>query len=231
MKRMAFWMIGLMLVACATMGTARQASPGGRPRLPRPLPPEAFTTPTNYVLIVNHDGAVDDAWLAGQCEYMHKQLRVAFRHETAGGALGADPRAFVEAVRARHHGQARLIIVLSEEEGLTPILTAPYAHWVVMDAGWVKAGGGDTDLLNLRMGKRVYQALGHCIGAGLRMEREAVMRYTPTPEALDDCLSHGFHPLNSNVFMIVQQAIGLDDVRLRPRQELIDLGILQMPSE
>ena len=82
-------------------------------------------------------------------------------------------------------------------------------------------------MLNLRMGKRVFQALGHCVGAGYRAEREAVMRYTPTPEALDACLSHGFHPLNSNAFMIVQQAIGLDPVRLRPRQELIDMGIIQ----
>lgn len=206
---------------------AQKPTPVGRPRLPHPLPAEAFTTPTNYVLVVNHAGAVDEAWLTEECEIISKQLRVAVRHETTEGAIGADPRAFVAAVRARHEDKAKIVVVLSEEAGLTPILTAPYELWVVMDAAWVKAGGGEEAVLNLRMGKRVFQALGHCIGAGYRMEREAVMRYTPTPEALDDCLSHGFHPFNSNAFMIVQQAIGLDSVRLRPRQELIDEGILQ----
>lgn len=195
--------------------------------LPRPLPPEAFTTPSNYILVVNLDGAVDDQWLTEECELMKKQLRVSVVAEKAEGETGSEPRKFIEAVRARHEDKAKIVLVLSKETGLTPILTAPYEYWVVMDAGWVKAGGGDDATVNLRMGKRLFQALGHCIGAGYRQEREAVMRYTPTPAALDDCLSHGFHPLNSNIFFIVQKAIGLDDIRLRPRKELIDMGILK----
>ncbi len=195
--------------------------------LPRPLPPEAFTTPTNYILVVNLGEAVDEGWLEGECELMKKQLRVAVRAEKAEGETGSDPRKFIESVRAKHEGKAKIVLILSKETGLTPILTAPYEYWAVMDAGWVKAGGGDDATVNLRMGKRLFQALGHCIGAGYRQEREAVMRYTPTPAALDDCLSHGFHPLNSNIFFIVQKAIGLDDIRLRPRKELIDMGILK----
>ena len=96
-----------------------------------------------------------------------------------------------------------------------------------MDAGWVKRGGGDAAVVNERMGKRVYQALGACCGAAYHPEREAVMRYSPTPESLDDCLSHNFHPLNSNAFSIVARAIGLDPVRLRPRKELLEMGLLQ----
>ena len=53
------------------------------------------------------------------------------------------------------------------------------------------------------------------------------MRYTPEPEGMDDCLSHGFHPLNSQNFDIVRRGIGLDGIRLRPRQELVEMGILQ----
>ncbi len=195
--------------------------------LPRPLPPEAFTTPLNYLLIVNLDGAVDDQWLADECALMEKQLRVSVVAEKAEGETGSNPRKFIESTRAKHDDKAKIVMVLSKEKGLTPILTAPYEYWVVMDAGWVKAGGGDDETVNLRMGKRLFQALGHCIGAGYRQEREAVMRYTPTPAALDDCLSHGFHPLNSNIFFIVQKAIGLDDIRLRPRKELIEMGILK----
>ncbi len=96
-----------------------------------------------------------------------------------------------------------------------------------MDAGWVKRGGGDEEKINYRMERRIFQALGHCIGAGYRMERESVMRYTPVPEALDDCLSHGFHPLNSNIFLVVAKGIGLELVSLRPRKELIEMGVLK----
>lgn len=205
----------------------RPEAPPAFGALPRPLPPEAFTTPSNYILVVNLDGAVDDQWLAEECELMKKQLRVSVIAEKAEGETGSDPRKFVESLRAKHDGKAKMVLVLSKEKGLTPILTAPYEYWAVMDADWVKAGGGDDETVNLRMGKRLFQALGHCIGAGYRQEREAVMRYTPTPAALDDCLSHGFHPLNSNIFFVVQKAIGLDDIRLRPRKELIDMGILK----
>jgi|GEM_PF-3569377 len=227
MRKLSFVFAFLCLCVFVFSARAQNSSPAGRRVGRQPLPPEAFTTPTNYVLIVNHAGAVNTAWLAEQCEYMSKQLRVAVLHDSAEGVIHTDPRAFVATVRARHEGKAKIVLVLSEEATLTPMLTAPYEHWVIMDAAWVKAGGGDEEVLNLRMGKRVFQAFGHCVGAGYRMEREAVMRYTPTPEALDECLSHGFHPLNSNAFMIVQQAIGLDSVRLRPRQELIDMGIIQ----
>lgn len=183
--------------------------------------------PTNYMVVVNHNGAVDAKWLDGECAYMGKQLRVSVRAETADGKIGSDAREFVKTIRAQHGDKAKIVIVVSKEADLTPILTAPYENWVVMDAAWVVKGGGTPEKINERMGKRIYQALGHCIGAGHRAEREAVMRYTPTPEALDDCLSHGFHPLNSNIFDTVQRAIGLDAIRMRPRKELIDAGILK----
>ena len=141
--------------------------------------------------------------------------------------IGNYPRAFVKAIRAKHDDKAKIVLVISQEPGMTPILAAPYEYWAMMDASWVKAGGGDDATINLRMGKRLFQCLGHCIGAGYRQEREAVMRYTPTPAALDDCLSHGFHPLNSNIFFLVQNAIGLEGIRLRPRKELIAEGILK----
>lgn len=127
---------------------------------------------------------------------------------------------------------AKMLVILAEGEGLPPVLASPYENWVVMDAGWVKRGGGDAALVNERMGKRVYQALGACCGAAYHPEREAVMRYSPTPESLDECLSHNFHPLNSNAFSIVARAVGLDPVRLRPRKELVEMGLLQpRPAE
>lgn len=231
MRKSLFVVVFLFVSGSFFSVSAQDSAPVRPPRLRRPLPAEAFTTPTNYVLIVNHADAVNETWLAEECEHMSNQLRVTVRYDSAEGSIRTDPRAFVVAVRARHEGKAKIVVVLSEETGLTPMLTAPYEYWVVMDAAWVKAGGGTDEVLNLRMGKRVFQALGHCIGAGYRMEREAVMRYTPTPELLDDCLSHGFHPFNSQAFMIVQQAIGLDEIRLRPRKELIEMGVFQAPHE
>lgn len=223
--------VGSVMTASAAVASAGvTAGSNGTVRVrhaPVVLPPEAFTVPKNYVLVVNHKGAVDDKWLEGECDLMRKQLRVAVRFEDADGMIGNDPRAFVKAIRAKHDDKAKIVLVISQEPGMTPILAAPYEYWAMMDASWVKAGGGDDATINLRMGKRLFQCLGHCIGAGYRQEREAVMRYTPTPTALDDCLSHGFHPLNSNIFFLVQNAIGLEGIRLRPRKELIAEGILK----
>ena len=206
-----------------------EAAAPAEPKRPvrRALPPEAFTTPTNYVLVVNHKGAVDAAWLGEHCAFMQKQLQAAVKMDDADGEIGADPRAFVQAVRVRHGENAKIVIVVSKEPGLAPVLASPYEYWTVMDAAWVEKAGGDAAQRNDRMGKRIYQALGHCVGAGYRIEREAVMRYTPEPKGMDDCLSHGFHPLNSQIFDTVRRGIGLDGVRLRPRQELVELGILQ----
>ena len=214
--------------ATATPDGAEVAAPAA-PKRParRALPPEAFTTPTNYVLVVNHKGALDSAWLGEHCAFMQKQLQAAVKMDAADGEIGADPRAFVQTVRARHGGNAKIVIVVSKEPGLAPVLASPYEYWSVMDAAWVEKAGGDAAVRNDRMGKRIYQALGHCVGAGYRIEREAVMRYTPEPEGMDDCLSHGFHPLNSQNFDIVRRGIGLDGIRLRPRQELVEMGILQ----
>ena len=136
-----------------------------------------------------------------------KQLQAAVKMDDADGEIGTDPRAFVQAVRARHGGNAKIVIVVSKEPGLAPVLASPYEYWSVMDAAWVEKAGGDAAVRNDRMGKRIYQALGHCVGAGYRIEREAVMRYTPEPEGMDDCLSHGFHPLNSQNFDIVRRGI------------------------
>lgn len=193
-------------------------------RRPRKMPPEAFVRPDTYLLLVNHNGAVDSEWLAEQAKFMEEQLSVVVKTEELGGAIGGA----VKVIRGFENGEnAKIIIILSEEEGIPAILTSPYEYWAIMDAGWVKKGGGDTETLNTRMGKRIFQALGHCIGAGHRVEREAVMRFTPTPTDLDDCLSRGFHPLNSNIFMIVQKHIGLERIRLRPVAELIEMGIIE----
>ena len=209
--------------------TKSAADAGVRFVLPRgtTLPPDAFTSPTNFILLVNHNGALDKEWLDGESDHMQKQLRVKVQAEAAEGEIGSNAQAYVDSIRDKHAGNAKIVIVVSEEAGLSPILAAPYDNWVVMDAGWVKRGGGDQEKIDYRMARRIFQALGHCIGAGYRMEREAVMRYTPTPEALDDCLSHGFHPLNSNIFMVVAQGIGLDTITPRPRDELIKLGVLK----
>ncbi|MGI5869693.1 MAG: hypothetical protein ACOX9C_09665 [Kiritimatiellia bacterium] len=206
---------------------APDAAPARKRPVRRALPPEAFTTPTNYVLVVNHDGALEAAWLDQQCAFMQKQLQVAVKSDAATGEIGDSPRAFVQGVRARHGDNAKIVVVVSKEAGLSPLLASPSEYWTVMDAAWIEKAGGDDALRDERMGKRIFQALGHCVGAGYRLEREAVMRHTPTPEAMDDCLSRGFHPLNSQIFDTVSRGIGLDAIRLRPRKELVELGILQ----
>ena len=214
---------------------AETPAPAQQPAAPRParraLPPEAFTTPSNYVALVNVNGAVDSDWLAQQASAMQRSLMVGVKAKTvelseeAADAL-ADRRAFAKNLFGTMP-EAKILVILADGEDLPPVLASPYENWVVMDAGWVKRGGGDAALVNDRMGKRIYQALGACCGAAYHPEREAVMRYSPTPESLDDCLSHNFHPLNSNAFSIVARALGLDPVRLRPRKELVEMGLLQ----
>ncbi|MBQ3811144.1 MAG: hypothetical protein II839_10040 [Kiritimatiellae bacterium] len=241
------------------------SAPASAPAAPvrRGLPPEAFTTPTNFVYLVDLSGEVragrgtdgawlPENWLEDQAAAMQRSLQVGVKtahgpFEDRDGASsepfvssphlslswpdgdaggGDDPR-FVARRLFKLFPDAKILVILAEGENLPPVLASPYENWVVMDAGWVKRGGGDAALLADRMGKRVYQALGACCGAAYHPEREAVMRYSPTPEALDECLSHNFHPLNSNAFSIVARAVGLDPVRLRPRKELLEMGILK----
>ena len=206
------------------------AAPAPRPAR-RGLPPEAFTTPTNFVALVNVGGAVDPAWLETQAAEMRRSLQVGVKTvDCAAGPAGepgtGDFRALARTLAAGHP-DSKIFVILAEGEDLPPVLASPYEHWVVMDAGWVKKGGGDEAKVGERMGKRVYQALGACCGAAYRPERESVMRYSPTPESLDECLSRNFHPMNANAFSVVAGAVGLDPVRLRPRKELVEMGILK----
>ena len=217
------------LCACATFAqqepaAAPAAAPGG---MTRSLPPEAFTTTTNYILVVNLNSVVDSEWLDEHAVYMSSQLSCGVSNVVEKGEVGADVRSYVRKLRAKHEGKAKIVIILSDERDIAPILASPYEFWAVMDANWVKAGGGDAETLNIRMGKRIFQTLGHVIGAGHRMEREAVMRFTPVPQLLDEALSRGFHPLNSGIFMQLQRHIGLDSRRPRPLKELIEMGIIK----
>ena len=202
--------------------------PSARPR--HSIPPEAFTTPTNFVALVSVGGAVPLDWLSSQASEMQRSLMCGFRafeeEAAAEGGVAASPAAGAAAFFAAHP-DARIVVFLADGPGLEPVLASPYGNWAVMDAGWVKRGGGAEELVMDRMGKRVYQTLGALCGAGYRPEPQAVMRYSATPEALDACLSHNFHPLNSNAFSTVAGAVGLDPVRLRPRKELEAEGILQ----
>lgn len=222
-----FAVTSLFAQSAEPAATPAAATPAMRRPVRRMLPPEAFTTPTNYVLLVNHQKAVDSTWLAEQAGQMQRQLQSLVKVADLDEALSADPRPFIQSIRDAHEGKAKIVVVLSKDSSFQPILASPYEFWSIMNTEWVEKGGGDSALIHDRMGKRIYQALGHCIGAGYRIERESVMRFTPTPEALDDCLSHGFHPLNSQIFLHVQKAIGLDGIRLRPRKELIEMGILK----
>ena len=228
-----------LLLAAALPAAAQTAAPAAEAPAPaaqaparparRPLPPEAFTTPTNFVVLVNVNGAVDPAWLGEQAAAMQRSLMVGVKAVSMEEKNPAPVRSGREFALGLFDlvPDAKILVILAEGEDLPPILASPYEHWVVMDAGWVKRGGGDADLVNDRMGKRIYQAIGACCGAAYHPEPQAVMRYSPTPESLDQCLSHNFHPLNLNAFSIVARAVGLDPVRLRPRKELVELGIIK----
>lgn len=257
--------ISSLLLSAALCAAAQEPAPASAPAAaPRParraLPPEAFTTPTNFVALVDLDGNLHvglgtdgawlpEGWLEEQAAAMQRSLMVGVKavhgpfpaaDVDESDSFGLEPPP-LSGARPRETARrlsellpdAKILVILAEGGDIPPILASPYENWVVMDAGWVKRGGGDSTILADRMGKRIYQALGACCGAAYHPEREAVMRYSPTPASLDDCLSHNFHPLNSNAFSIVARAIGLDPVRLRPRKELIELGLLQprLPRE
>lgn len=202
-----------------------EAKEPARRRIPK-FPPEAYIIPESHLLIINHNNAVDADWLETERAHFQKQLNVNVKVANTSDEFGTDARAFALAQKAKADKNAKIILIITEDEDAPAIISAPYEYWAVMNSGWVKAGKTDEATMNLRMGKRLFQTLGHCIGAGHRVEKEACMRYTTTPEGMDDCLSHGFHPLNSNIFMIVQKDIGLQSIRLRPRDELIEMGIL-----
>ena len=223
------------------------AMPGGRathgPR-PRParraLPPEAFTPPSNFVALVNiarpGGDAVDPVWLEKLATSMQRSLQTGFHAVRLERPTHEDPLPALRDLafqilkkdfsEENFPGGAKLVVLFDDAPGLPPILASPYEGWCVMDAGWVKRGGGDESLQAERMGKRAWQALGAMCGASYRPEREAVMRFCPVPEALDECLSHNFHPLNANAFSFVAHAVGLSPVRIKPRAELEALGIL-----
>lgn len=232
--------IGLLSLACVICGMAyestavevpapaaqkNEAKESARRRIPK-FPPEAYIIPESHLLIINHNNAVDADWLETERAHFQKQLNVNVKVVDSADEFGTDARAFALAQKAKADKNAKIILIITENEDAPAIISAPYEYWAVMNSGWVKAGKADEATMNLRMGKRLFQTLGHCIGAGHRVEKEACMRYTTTPEGMDDCLSHGFHPLNSNIFMIVQKDIGLESIRLRPRDELIEMGIL-----
>lgn len=206
---------------------AKQQKPlkPGRSRAPK-FPPEAYIIPESHLLIINHNNAVAPAWLEEERAHFQKQLNVNVKVANTSDEFGTDARAFALSQKAKADKNAKIILIITEDEDAPAIISAPYEYWAVMNSNWVKAGNADEATTNLRMGKRLFQTLGHCIGAGHRVEREACMRYTTTPEGMDDCLSHGFHPLNSNIFMIVQKDLGLQSIRLRPRDELIEMGLL-----
>lgn len=224
--------VPFLLAAFSFCAFGEEPSPQPEGKVPRRrmvLPPEAFTQPTNHLLVVNLDSAVEQTWLTNQCAYMQRQLMVNVKwmdRKLAENESLSNLRGLVSAIRAEDP-LAPMVLLLAKGPDLAPIMASPYEYWACMDAGWVEAGGGEPALIQDRMGKRLFQTLGFCIGAGNRMEREAVMRFTPTPAALDDALSHGFHPLNSNVFSVVAQGIGLETIRLRPRKELLEIGILK----
>ena len=230
-------LLSLFVLAVTLGASAQEASPPvSKPTSPvcQSLPPEAFTMPSNYVALVNLGGAVDRTWHEEQAAAMQRSLMVGVKAKELELRVDGEVSVASKPVdRATVLGlfdvfpKAKIIVVLADGDGLAPILASPYENWVVMDAGWVKRGGGDAAVVNDRMGKRIYQALGACCGAAYHPEREAVMRYSPTPASLDECLSHNFHPLNSNAFAIVSRAVGLDPVRLRPRKELLEMGILK----
>ena len=215
-----------LFAAAALCASAQEPAPAPARR---GLPPEAFTTPTNFVALVNVNGAVDPAWLEGQAAAMQRSLMVGVKAvslEEKNPAPVRPGRDFALGLFDLFP-DAKILVVLADGEGLAPILASPYENWVIMDAGWVKRGGGDETLVLDRMGKRVYQALGACCGAAYHPEREAVMRHSPTPESLDECLSHNFHPMNANAFSIAARAAGLVPIRLRPRKELVEMGLLK----
>lgn len=226
--------VQILLAASAAVASLAAGDPLAAPSAPPPvrprrrIPAEAFTVPTNFVALVSVGGAVPSGWLSSQALEMQRSLMCGFRAYEEDPSCGvASSPASCAAAFFSAHPEVRMAVFVAEGPGLEPVLASPYGNWAVMDAGWVKRGGGGEELVLDRMGKRVYQTLGALCGAGYRPEPQAVMRYSASPEALDECLSHNFHPLNSNSFSTVARAVGLDPVRLRPRKELEKEGVLQ----
>lgn len=211
---------------CAAALAALALSASAKTTVRTGLPREAFTVPTNHVLIASVGGAVDAAWLAEFCKGLEMSLHVGVKAESVEATPEelACPRKLAGRLMKADE-KTRMVILLETGENLPPILASPYEFWALMDAGWVKRGS-DASMLDERMGKRIYQTIGACAGAGNRAERQAVVRRSPTPESLDLCLSRNFHPFNQMAFFEAAEAAGLDLISLRPEEELVAEGIV-----
>lgn len=216
--------------AAPVVGTATGASTA-KPRGPSPAAlalfrnPDAWIVPATHVAFVNHRGAVDAAWLDELAATLQRELRMAVKVVPSDAEGVADSLALAGQVRAALPAEAKVFVVLTRLAG-DPVLASPQKGWAVMNVDWVNAAPADEAKRKERMAKQVYRALGFALGAGLRMEPQAVMHPAASPLDLDSALSHNYHPQNLSVVLTMAKALGVEAIRMKPRAELEALGLL-----
>lgn len=206
-----------------------------RPRRMHPMAlamanPAAWNEPEHFIAIAVEGDCVDGDWLKGFVPGLIKDCQLRFELVPLEAKDDASSAALLERAVAASGEKARAYILFSTDLK-EPIVAAPGSGWAILNPAWIQSDKSvDAETLNVRMGKQLYRAIGMAFGAGFRLEPEAVLRDAATPANLDEALSKNFHPLTLSVIQTVAQRMGLEIRRLKPRSELIELGILPAPK-
>lgn len=231
----ALFSLALILPALAQEVPPAPEAPVKRPRRMHPMAlamanPAAWNEPEHFIALVHEGDAVDAEWLKGFVPGLIKDCQLRFEVVALEAKDDASPSALLARAKEAAGEKARAWILFTTDME-EPIVTAPGSGWAMLNPAWVRGdGSADEETYKVRMGKQLYRALGLAFGAGFRLEPEAVVRDAATPAALDEALSKNFHPQNLSVVQSIAQRMGLEIRRLKPRSELIKLGILPPPK-
>lgn len=210
--------------------TSAQAEPAKKRRV-HPMAavmanPAAWNEPEFFIAIVNEGGVVDSAWLTDFISKTIRYCQLRFEIVDIDAAEDVSYTALLERAKTAAGGKAKGFIVFSKDLK-EPVLAAPGLGWAILNPDWVTADkDADAEKTNERMGKQFYRALGMAFGAGFRLEKEAVLRAAATPQQLDEALSRNLHPQNLAIIQAVAQSLGIEQRKLKPREELEKMGLI-----
>ena len=102
-------------VPAPTAAPKAEVKEQARRRIPK-FPPEAYIIPESHLLIINHNNAVDPAWLETERAHFQKQLNVNVKVVNSSDDFGTDSRAFALAQKAKADKNAKIILIITEDE-------------------------------------------------------------------------------------------------------------------
>ena len=213
----------LPAVADEAAAPAAQSATEAVPRRVSPLAdPRAWVTPDHFVAIVREG---DAGQLAGIAAEISKYCKI--RVETVAMPEAADASLPDLVARAKAAaGEAALVVVVISPDVPEPLMAAPDSGWSALNPDWIGSDGADGEVLDTRLQRQVFRAVGMTLGAGFRPEPKSLMHVVRKPADLDEIENCRFHAQSFIAMHAVAQQIGLEIIRPKPRKELEALGLL-----